>query len=506
MKGTRACLLGSAVALAAGALAAACGGGVLPGARGAGEVQAAGMAQTFAGKNRCNPKNAARPFVIEWDATDMSSFEARTANDVVFVRYEGCELQVVDACVNDAERGSFGSYKPVEWTSGSIEALDINDQGDLYAKLPLGAASLVGRVEGGEKFHMEYFVSGTRSATREAVYRGELAKKPACKDATHFVYAYNLGAFALGSWSSLHAEAGGTVWGFGAQGDRSSRSRAEKAGGVLASCRGDTAKDVSTCRVPIRLTLREIGEGESPDARAAAAPDTPDAMNLAGKVAEAAAREKKAQEHADAARSKAGARDGKGCLADLDLHDQLDPRPGGTSTNSAAPLAMTRAQCMMLAGQCGAGKEAYRHALEKSGGTTLGPQQIERAADAVGGLNCQGDSMTPREQLLKALIELNQGAYQEKKDAATCKAAFDTAKRLLPTVTPRDDDDTQVKSAASALRLAAPACFAKAGDCDAAWIAWKEAWNLAPRTRTYDEATLRRTFDIHPSVSKCKPH
>ena len=32
-----------------------------------------------------------------------------------------------------------------------IEALDINNQGDLYAKLPLGAATLGGRVEGGDR-------------------------------------------------------------------------------------------------------------------------------------------------------------------------------------------------------------------------------------------------------------------------------------------------------------------------------------------------------------------
>ena len=131
----------------------------------------------------------------------MSSFESRAANDVVFVRYEGCDLQIVDGCSSDSVRGSFGSYKPVEWTSGSVESLDINNDGDLYAKLPLGAASLGGRVDGGEKFHMEYFVSGTRSATRESIHRGDIARVAACKNATHFVYAYNLGAFALGSQS-----------------------------------------------------------------------------------------------------------------------------------------------------------------------------------------------------------------------------------------------------------------------------------------------------------------
>ncbi|HEY6463278.1 MAG TPA: hypothetical protein VIY73_24090, partial [Polyangiaceae bacterium] len=313
----------AATALASVLAACVGGSGPLPGTKSAGDVQAAGLAQTAVGKNKCDPKSSSRPFVIEWDATDMSSFEARAANDVVFVKYVGCDLQIVDGCSQDSLRGSFGSYKPVEWTSGSVESLDINNDGDLYAKLPLGAASLEGRVEGGEKFHMEYFVSGTRSATRESVARNDLAKVPACKDATHFVYAYNLGAFALGSQSSIKGSVGATVWGFGGGGDRSSSSKAEKAGGLLSSCRGESAKDVATCRVPIRLTLREISEGDSQETAEAQAVETPEAKNLAGKLMARTDREHKAAEHADAARQKASVKDGPGCIAELDQHDKL---------------------------------------------------------------------------------------------------------------------------------------------------------------------------------------
>src|SRR5690242_9915579 len=86
--------LRAAVGLGAAALVAAafgCNTGVAPGARSAEEVAAAGMSKTFAGKNKCNPKAADRPFILEWDATDRSSLEARAASDVLFVRYEGCD-------------------------------------------------------------------------------------------------------------------------------------------------------------------------------------------------------------------------------------------------------------------------------------------------------------------------------------------------------------------------------------------------------------------------------
>src|SRR5215831_13517391 len=86
------------------------------------------MDRTFAGQNACNAHNHDRPFVIEWDATDASSFEARAATDVVFVRYEGCNLQVIDTCTNESVRGSFGAYLPVDWTSGALEKIDIANE------------------------------------------------------------------------------------------------------------------------------------------------------------------------------------------------------------------------------------------------------------------------------------------------------------------------------------------------------------------------------------------
>src|SRR5689334_5903292 len=138
------------------------------------------MDESFAAQNACNPEDHTRPFIIEWDATDMSSFESHAANDIVIVKYEGCKLRVLDECRNDSIRGSQGAYKPPEWTSGSLETLDIHNEGELYAKLPLGQATLGGRVSAGESFHMEYFVAGTVNATRDAVYREDIESNPGC--------------------------------------------------------------------------------------------------------------------------------------------------------------------------------------------------------------------------------------------------------------------------------------------------------------------------------------
>ncbi len=475
------------------------------------------MSQTFAGKNKCNPKGHDRPFVVEWDATDMSGFEARAKSDVIFVRYEGCELKVLDGCVNDSLRGALGSYRPVEWTSGSVEVMEIEDEGQLYAKLPLGANTLGGRVQAGEKFRMEYFVAGTRSATRDKVFRSDVANIAGCRDATHFVYGYNLGAFALGASSQVKGEVGGTFSGIGVGGSRTKKAKAEKNGGEIGSCRSDSAKEVESCKTPIRLSLREIEDGENPDAQSMRAAETPSAANLAGKLKAETDREKKATEHAEQARLKLSSRDGKACLAELDAHDQLDPRPAGLSTNAKGSYyALLRSQCLMLAGQCDAGKRLYRTSLEATSSMQLGPEQVDRSVDGVAGMFCQGAGMSARDRIMKATQELTQGGYMAKKDPAFCQAQIKTLRDLIPTTQPKDEDDDLVLNAPDALSNAGTACLAKAGDCDAAWAHYQETWRhteyykfakperregLEQRKNT-DVKILRSAFEsIH---SKCK--
>jgi hypothetical protein len=427
------------------------------------------MDRTVAGQNRCNPKTQDRPFIVEWDATDLSQFESVTSNDIVFVRYEGCELRVIDSCRNDSVKGSLGAYKTVDWTSGSVEKMDISNEGELYAKLPLGAATLGGRVAAGEEFHMEYFVSGVRTATRPVVYRADVESVAGCKGATHFVYAYNLGAFALGSKKNLKAEANATVWGFGGGGSSTQASAAEKRAGLLESCRGESAKEIQTCKAPIRLTLREIDPGNNPDAKAAVAPETPDALNLAGKVDAKMKRSDKAQAHADAARVKSVARDGKACVSELDAADRLDPRPFIVSTNPGSYWSNLRAMCLMMSGQCPAGRQLMRRYMEKNMSGTMGPEAIDVQVDANAGMYCQGAHLSPRDELLQASQALSVGT-QTKKEPAYCTQSYERVKKAAAAAQPTGPDDTMVVSAKGAdHELSAAHCLSRAGDCAGAW-------------------------------------
>jgi hypothetical protein len=446
--GSRASLL----ALACAFVVASCGG---PSAEHGGRSSL--IEQTFAGANKCNAKNHERPFIIEWDATDQSSFQARASSDIVVVKYEGCDLSILDGCSMDSLKGAFGSYKPIDWTTGQLESIDIANQNDLFAKLPLGAAALGGRVQQGEKFHMEYYVSGTRSATREHVYRSALASVPGCAGATHFVYAYNLGAFALGSASNMNREVGASYFGFGAGGTHASSAQADKKGGDLGSCKSDSAREIEGCKAPIRLTLRQITDNDDPDTVATRAPETDQAANLAGRLRAEGDRQREAAEHAKAAGEKQVAKDGTGCLAELDQHDALDPTPSHLSTNpKGGEPAHIRARCLMLAGQCDAGKRMAEKVLDAEGGATVG-----RLDETVGEF-CQGTTASPRDQFLHAFWVLSHGEIVTRLDAAECQSAYEALVRLQGQV---PDQGFMREHRPGGWKRSEAGCLARAGSC-----------------------------------------
>jgi len=459
------------------------------------------MDQTFAGQNACNAEEHTKPFVIEWDATDMSSFESLAASDIVFVKYEGCTLRVLDECKNDSFRGEQGAYKPPEWTTGQLESVEIQNSGELVAKLPLAQATLGARVSGGEQFHMEYYVAGTRYASRDAVYEKDLEGRYGCEDATHFVYGFNLGAFALGSANELNVEAGASAFGFGAKGTQSSSSKADKKGGDLAVCSSDSATEVAGCKAPIRLNLREIRPGQSAEAVAMATPDDAESLTAAGVINQKLEMSDEARAHYDAAMAKANAGDGKGCLKELDGHDKLNPTHKSTDPKSPG-VSMLRAQCVMRAGKCKAGKGQMRKAFENTNMAEFGPEHIDRSVDAMAAMYCEGD-LDPTDGLRKALSELNKGAYMTKKSSEFCTTQWKTAEKLIPKAKPRDDDDSQIIDADKALFSMVPNCFARAGDCKMAYTSFKSvSSSVYPNYSDMTEEQMRNNFES--LVSKCK--
>lgn len=449
----------------AAALAGACGG-AQPGQQG-------NLADSTAvGKNRCADAatNQLRPFVVEWDATDLASFEAKAARDIVFVKYEGCQLTVIEGCSDAGIPGKYGRYQPPQFTSGTLEGFEIKTEDELYAKLPLGVASFGGRLSMGESLKLSYYVTGSASASRESITRAEIEPNPKCAQATHFVSSYTLGAFELDSQKSSAASAEVGVGDIGGGGEHKSDEKNLKRGGEMEDCKTQAQR---SCRVPIRVVLQPLGGGaEAGDAKLGVAP--PPAPPPVDQTPAGQAR---------ALRFEAGKKrdngDGAGCLADLERAEKLDPHGADRGTQ------YTQAVCEMLAGLCEAGKKRMREFLAaQDTGRKQTDKELDQQVKSSANTYCPASrGGTPEEQVTRAMSAIAQA--QSRGETARCVEEAEAISKLIPTLPmPKH---LPPRSTANAVLNQAAMCLQAAGKCDEA-KRWYERYYEAQFKGTMSDA------------------
>ncbi len=414
------------------------------------------MAQTTAGQQRCTASgNENQLFVVDWDATDASRFEARAQRDVVVVKLSGCELTVLDGCFDSSVAGRLGSYRaPVE-TSGSLESFAIRDQSELSAKLPLGVAELGGEISSDRGLLLKYFVAATRESTRGALYADELGNIPACAGATHFVSRYNLGAFELDSDDVSKVAASASAPAIGsASGSRATSAKTVRRAGDLKNC---TEFNKHRCRVPIRLSLTQLTAGAPPAGPSTTTTAGPGGFGTFAKLELSAGQ-------------KLSLGDGIGCLRALDGADRLD-------TGGRLRRLELRARCEMRAGKCDDGKKHYREARvafhkqhDATGLVTDATidQEVARMAERTCPTKGQRASTS---QLTIAATQKILIASQTG-DLKTCIREGEQLAKLPPAAEP------VVRNTMSAAIRKASECAAKAKQCDVAKRLWRRHYKL----------------------------
>lgn len=412
------------------------------------------MNRTTIGQSRCSEVKAPMdPFVVEWDATSTAIFESLAQRDVVFVRYENCELEVLTACSDDGMSGRYGAYNAPMWTTGGLEGFDIRDEYELYAKLPLGAASFAAEVAGGATLRLQYRVSGVVTATRNNISKGDLGANPGCGSATHFVQAYSLGAFELLATQGNRQKAKGGTKGIGAGGGHERSESRERQGGDLGSCTADGARELSSCKLPIRLVLRPLAEGGP--AAAAAATTTPTTMtnNMPGPGAA-----KAVQVLTESALKKMAAGDGPGCLVDLDRAKEIDA-PNDRLRDS------TRAICEMQAGRCEDGKKRYRRFMEQTAtGVKYSAGELDATAQGLAVQYCKGKGGLAGPELAQKLSQSVEVSSREK-NLAVCLRDGEELLPLVPKLKRRDKIEEGQQIAISGSLLTAARCADALGRC-----------------------------------------
>jgi hypothetical protein len=193
----------------------------------------------------------ASPLVTEWPASEKANLEAQLRTGGVAVAYSGCNLRVLPQCKLP------GSYT-WQHTTPAADYVEINNEDELYAKLPLGAVSLEGELKRSGKLSVQTVVSGQMRLDGFAM--NGVASEGECARATHVVGAISVGAFTLNRGGSAKTKAEADVSGIGKAGGHRDRDESMvRSAGVPDSCGDSTdAAPHANCRSPVQVFLWPI--------------------------------------------------------------------------------------------------------------------------------------------------------------------------------------------------------------------------------------------------------
>jgi hypothetical protein len=306
------------------------------------------------------------PLVVEWPGTAKVDLETVSKRGVVVVSYKGCTLKVLSGC--EAK----GKYDYVTATP-TRDRLEMSTKSELYAQLPLGAASLKGEIDTGSSLELEYVAVGQHLAKAPGTLKGQ------CEGASHYVRSMTVGAYTLDAFGGGGVKGEASVAGAGVGAGRREGLRHIRGAGDVTSC---SAGGKGECTAVLQLGLAPLdalGGGESGETGGdAPTSDGPKSGgNASGGDALKIARE--AYKIREQAMQKQRAGDAVGCLALLDKADKVEP-----DTANEGYAQSTRYMCELQAGKCAQGKARLLKWFERFG-KPLTPPEVKSQLETLGG-------------------------------------------------------------------------------------------------------------------------
>ena len=206
---------------------------------------------------------------LDWDDTLRIDLEQGMKKGVVVVKYDCDGFKVLRDC--DLQ----GTYEFAGFSQAKTIA-KIDDQDQLEANLPIGAAKMSGEIKRGSTIDLVYIAVGQQSTTVHDVPATRLAGK--CEGATHTVRSANVGAFAVTTGTKGQVNAAVEVLSRGASGSSTSAKSLERENGELAACDGasdSSPEPTAKCKALVQLLLSPIG-GKASDTEEASDPKSKD--------------------------------------------------------------------------------------------------------------------------------------------------------------------------------------------------------------------------------------
>jgi hypothetical protein len=205
------------------------------------------------------------PDLMAWDSGSRANLNRLRRRGLVAVRYEakGCnvQLELLSSCIGPASKYEFSPYS-------ANERKLARNANDLYAQLPVGAASVSGALKGNRVLRTDYMLAGQYAVPPDAVFRRADLSGPDCARATHVITALYVGAFAMGAGESRSVEASATLLGAGGGAKTSTDLEVLRSEGDADACASSQreSKESDRCSVPLRIGLAALDGGESAQA------------------------------------------------------------------------------------------------------------------------------------------------------------------------------------------------------------------------------------------------
>lgn len=220
------------------------------------------------------------PDLMAWDSSARANLAAMHEEGVIAVRYQldGCEptLTVLPNCIGPHEPAY--EYKPYSATDKKIA----RTTQELLAELPLGAASLRGKLGRDRAVRTDFALVGLLTLPPASAWRREDLQGTGCGDATHVVARIYLGGFALASGNTTEIEAAASFFAVGNAGAGHTSERIEvRTEGEEGACvrARTTGESQRLCNVPLRIGLIPLEGAEEQPATA----DPGSALDRTGK-------------------------------------------------------------------------------------------------------------------------------------------------------------------------------------------------------------------------------
>jgi hypothetical protein len=190
------------------------------------------------------------PLVTEWSSAEKANLQARLRSGALAVEFTGCGMRPITGC---SVRGSYRWQR----TTLSSDSIEIHNQDELFAKLPLGALALEGELARSGRLAVRTTVSG--QYVLEGSSAADVPDYGDCSAATHLLVGVSIGSFKLHSGGTLQAGAsvGAGPYSGGAQ-TSSSESLLREAGD-FDSCKASTDETPEmNCSSPIQAFLAPL--------------------------------------------------------------------------------------------------------------------------------------------------------------------------------------------------------------------------------------------------------